>query len=378
MKLVHLSDLHLGKRLNEFSMIEDQEYILTRIINAIDDEKPQVVVIAGDIYDKAVPSAEAVELFDDFLVRLSKRELKVLVISGNHDSPERIAFGSRLMNHSGVYMSPVYDGNIEAISLDDEYGSVDFFLLPFIKPAHVKKFYPEVEIESYTDAIKKAVEEMHVDPDKRNVIITHQFVTGASLCESEERSVGGSDSIEGSVFDEFDYVALGHLHGPQKMGRETVRYCGTPLKYSFSEANHKKSISIIEIFEKGNIKIRETPLLPRRNLVEIRGKYNDLVEKSFYSDLNRDDYYHITLLDEEDILDAIAKLRVIYPNIMKLDYDNKRTREQFEILGSKNVDNKSPLELFGELYEKQNNQALEGEAYKFTEDLIRKVWEVQQ
>jgi exonuclease SbcD len=378
MKLVHLSDLHLGKRVNEFSMIEDQEYILTRIINAIDDEKPQVVVIAGDIYDKAVPSAEAVELFDDFLVRLSKRELKVLVISGNHDSPERIAFGSRLMNHSGVYMSPVYDGNIEAISLDDEYGSVDFFLLPFIKPAHVKKFYPEVEIESYTDAIKKAVEEMHVDPDKRNVIITHQFVTGASLCESEERSVGGSDSIEGSVFDEFDYVALGHLHGPQKMGRETVRYCGTPLKYSFSEANHKKSISIIEIFEKGNIKIRETPLLPRRNLVEIRGKYNDLVEKSFYSDLNRDDYYHITLLDEEDILDAIAKLRVIYPNIMKLDYDNKRTREQFEILGSKNVDNKSPLELFGELYEKQNNQALEGEAYKFTEDLIRKVWEVQQ
>lgn len=378
MKLVHLSDLHLGKRVNEFSMIEDQEYILTRIINAIDDEKPQVVVIAGDIYDKAVPSAEAVELFDDFLVRLSKRELKVLVISGNHDSPERIAFGSRLMNHSGVYMSPVYDGNIEAISLDDEYGSVDFFLLPFIKPAHVKKFYPEVEIESYTDAIKKAVEEMHVDPDKRNVIITHQFVTGASLCESEERSVGGSDSIEGSVFDEFDYVALGHLHGPQKMGRETVRYCGTPLKYSFSEANHKKSISIIEFFEKGNIKIRETPLLPRRNLVEIRGKYNDLVEKSFYSDLNRDDYYHITLLDEEDILDAIAKLRVIYPNIMKLDYDNKRTREQFEILGSKNVDNKSPLELFGELYEKQNNQALEGEAYKFTEDLIRKVWEVQQ
>ena len=378
MKLVHLSDLHLGKRVNEFSMIEDQEYILTRIINAIDDEKPQVVVIAGDIYDKAVPSAEAVELFDDFLVRLSKRELKVLVISGNHDSPERIAFGSRLMNHSGVYMSPVYDGNIEAISLDDEYGSVDFFLLPFIKPAHVKRFYPEVEIESYTDAIKKAVEEMHVDPDKRNVIITHQFVTGASLCESEERSVGGSDSIEGSVFDEFDYVALGHLHGPQKMGRETVRYCGTPLKYSFSEANHKKSISIIEIFEKGNIKIRETPLLPRRNLVEIRGKYNDLVEKSFYSDLNRDDYYHITLLDEEDILDAIAKLRVIYPNIMKLDYDNKRTREQFEILGSKNVDNKSPLELFGELYEKQNNQALEGEAYKFTEDLIRKVWEVQQ
>jgi len=378
MKLVHLSDLHLGKRVNEFSMIEDQEYILTRIINAIDDEKPRVVMIAGDVYDKAVPSAEAVELFDDFLVRLSKRDLKVFVISGNHDSPERIAFGSRLMNHSGVYMSPVYDGNIEPISLEDEYGTVDFFLLPFIKPVHVKRFFPETEIESYTDAIKQAVDEMHVNPDNRNVIITHQFVTGASLCESEERSVGGSDNIDGSVFDSFDYVALGHIHGPQKMGRETLRYCGTPLKYSFSEANHEKSIAIVEIVEKDNISIRKIPLIPKRDLVEIRGKYNELVEKSFYQGLNTEDYYHITLLDEEDVLDAIAKLRVIYPYIMKLDYDNRRTREQTEILGSEDAEKKSPIELFGELYEKQNNQPLEGEPYKFTEELIRKVWEVQQ
>ena len=378
MKLVHLSDLHLGKKVNEFSMIEDQEYILTRIINSIDDEKPQVVMIAGDVYDKAVPSAEAVELFDDFLVRLSKRDLKVFVISGNHDSPERIAFGSRLMNHSGVYMSPVYDGNIEPISIGDEHGIVDFFLLPFIKPAHVKRYFPEAEIESYTDAIKKAVGEMHVNPDNRNVLITHQFVTGASLCESEERSVGGSDNIDGSVFDPFDYVALGHLHGPQKMGRETLRYCGTPLKYSFSEANHEKSIAIVEIFEKDNISIRKIPLIPKRDLVEIRGKYCELVEKSFYQGLNTEDYYHITLLDEEDVLDALAKLRVIYPYIMKLDYDNRRTREQTEILGSEDVEKKSPIELFGELYEKQNNQPLEGEPYKFTEALISKVWEVQR
>ena len=378
MKLVHLSDLHLGKKVNEFSMIEDQEYILTRIINSIDDEKPQVVMIAGDVYDKAVPSAEAVELFDDFLVRLSKRDLKVFVISGNHDSPERIAFGSRLMNHSGVYMSPVYDGNIEPISIGDEHGIVDFFLLPFIKPAHVKRYFPEAEIESYTDAIKKAVGEMHVNPDNRNVIITHQFVTGASLCESEERSVGGSDNIDGSVFDPFDYVALGHLHGPQKMGRETLRYCGTPLKYSFSEVNHEKSISIVEIIEKDNVTIRKIPLIPKRDLIEIRGKYSGLVEKSFYNDLNRDNYYHITLLDEEDILDAIAKLRVIYPNIMKLDYDNIRTQQQTEIFGSENVENKSPIELFGELYARQNNKPLEGEQYKFTEELIRKVWEVEK
>ena len=378
MKLVHLSDLHLGKRVNEFSMIEDQAYILTRIINVIDDEKPDVVMIAGDVYDKAVPSAEAVELFDDFLVRLSKRDLKVFVISGNHDSPERIAFGSRLMNHSGVYMSPVYDGNIEPISLEDEYGTVDFFLLPFIKPVHVKRFFPEAEIESYTDAVKKAVDEMHINPDNRNVIITHQFITGASLCESEERSVGGSDNIDGTIFDAFDYVALGHLHGPQKMGRDTLRYCGTPLKYSFSEVNHEKSISIVEIIEKDNVTIRKIPLIPKRDLIEIRGKYSGLVEKSFYNDLNRDNYYHITLLDEEDILDAIAKLRVIYPNIMKLDYDNIRTQQQTEIFGSENVENKSPIELFGELYARQNNKPLEGEQYKFTEELIRKVWEVEK
>ena len=377
MRLIHLSDLHLGKRVNEFSMIEDQEYILTRIINAIDDEKPDVVMIAGDIYDKPVPSAEAVELFDDFLVRLAKRDLKVFVISGNHDSPERIAFGSRLMNHSGVFMSPVYNGDVKPISLEDEYGTVDFFLLPFIKPAHVKRFFPDADIDSYTAAIKKAVDEMPINPNNRNVIITHQFVTGASLCESEERSVGGSDNIDGSVFDSFDYVALGHLHGPQKMGRETMRYSGTPLKYSFSEAGHEKSLLVIEILQKDNITIRKLPLIAKRDLVEIRGKYNDLVEKSFYNSLNTEDYYHITLLDEEDILDAISELRVIYTNIMKLDYDNTRTRGQTEILGSEDVEKKSPLELFGELYEKQNNLPLEGEPYEFTGELIRKVWEVQ-
>lgn len=378
MKLIHLSDLHLGKRVNEFSMIEDQEYILTKIINVIDDEKPDAIMIAGDVYDKPVPSAEAVELFDDFLVRLSKRKLKVFVISGNHDSPERIAFGSRLMNHSGVHMSPVYNGKIEPISLEDEYGTVDFYLLPFLKPVHVKRHFPDWEIESYTDAIKKVIDEMAVNPNNRNVIITHQFVTGASLCESEERSVGGSDNIDGSVFDPFDYVALGHLHGPQKMGRETMRYCGTPLKYSFSEANHEKSILVVELFEKSDISIRNIPLVPKKDLVEIRGTYNQLVDKRFYENLNTQDYFHITLLDEEDILDAIAKLRTIYHNIMRLDYDNRRTREQTEILGSEDVENKSPIQLFEELYEKQNNQQLEGEALKFTEELIRKVWEVER
>ena len=220
MKFLHLSDLHIGKRVNEFSMLEDQEYILTKIINIIDSEKPDAVVIAGDVYDKSVPSAEAVQLFDDFLCRLAQRKLQVFVISGNHDSAERMAFGGRLMDISGVHMSPVYNGKVEAISLDDEFGKVNFFMLPFVKPANVRRFFEDAEIESYTDAVRVAVENMNVNADERNVIVTHQFVTGAVKCESEEISVGGSDNVDASVFDAFDYVALGHIHSPQNIGSE--------------------------------------------------------------------------------------------------------------------------------------------------------------
>ena len=230
MKIMHLSDLHLGKRVNEFSMLEDQEYILTKIINIIDEQEPQVVIIAGDVYDKSVPSAEAVELFDDFLVRLSKRNLKVFVISGNHDSAERIAFGGRLMDKSGIYMSPVYNGKVEPITLADDYGEVNFYMLPFVKPSNVRRFYPEYEIGSYTDAIKAAIDTMNMDANKRNVLITHQFVTGALRSESEEISVGGTDNVDANVFEDFDYVALGHIHRAQKCGSEFIRYSGTPLK----------------------------------------------------------------------------------------------------------------------------------------------------
>lgn len=375
MKFIHLSDLHIGKRVNEFSMLDDQKFILAKIINIIDDEMPDGVIIAGDIYDKSVPSSEAVQLFDDFLYRLAARKLQVFVISGNHDSPERIAFGSRLMDKSGIHMSPVYSGKISPLTLKDEHGTVNIYMLPFIKPAHVRSFYPKETINSYTDAVRVSISGMELDTSLRNVLITHQFVTGALRCESEDISVGGSDNVDASVFDNFDYVALGHIHGPQNIGSETVRYCGTPLKYSFSEVNHNKSVTVVELFEKGYVSVRTIPLVPKRDMREIKGTYLELTSKCNYENTNTDDYLHITLTDEEDIPDAIGKLRVIYPNLMKLDYDNKRTRNNSELGSCDEVEKKSPLELFAEFYEMQNNQPMSEEQLSFSKELIEKIWE---
>ncbi len=376
MKLIHLSDLHLGKRVNEYSMLEDQEYILKKILAVIDEEQPDGVIIAGDVYDKSVPPAEAVQLFDEFLVSLAKRKLEVFVISGNHDSPERIAFGSRIMDAGGIHMSPVYHGHVGPISLEDGYGLVDVYMLPFIKPAHVRRFFEDQEIVSYTDAVACAIADMHPDPARRNVLVTHQFVTGAARSESEEISVGGSDNVDADVFKDFDYVALGHIHSPQNCGSERIRYCGTPLKYSFSEAGDHKSVTVVELAEKGSLKIRTVELVPKRDLVELKGTYEQLTLRSFYENTSwQEDYVHITLTDEEDVPDAIGKLRIIYHNLMKLDYDNKRTRTGVQVTGAEDVESRTPLQLFAEFYELQNNQPMSGEQTEFIQRLIVKTWE---
>lgn len=376
MKIMHLSDLHLGKRVNEFSMLEDQEYILKKIISIIDEQKPQAVIIAGDVYDKSVPSTEAVELFDDFLVRLSMRGLKVFIISGNHDSPERIAFGGRLMGKSGIYLSPVFDGNVEPITLEDEFGSLNFYMLPFVKPSNVRRFFQNDEIESYTDAIKISIDHMSIDNSQRNILITHQFVTGAMRTESEDISVGGTDNVDVSAFEGFDYVALGHIHRAQKCGSEYIRYSGTPLKYSFSEVNDKKAVTIVDIKNKGNIELEFIPLVPKRDLVEIKGSYNELTLKSFYENTSyAEDYVHITLTDEDDIPDVLTKLRVIYKNIMKLDYDNHRTRHFTEISGASDIKRKTPIEHFNEFYEMQNGQEMNEEQALFMKKIIEEIWE---
>ena len=376
MKLIHLSDLHIGKRVNEVSMIEDQEYILLQILRIIDDEKPDAVLICGDVYDKSVPSAEAVTLFDDFLCRLAKRDVPVLIISGNHDSPERLAFGKHFLERADIHISPVYDGKAESVTLSDGHGEVDFWLLPFIKPAHVKRFYPDEGIESYTDALRVAVEQMGIDPAKRNVLLTHQFITNALPCKSEDIvSVGGSDNVDAAVFDDFDYVALGHLHSPQNIGSSRIRYCGTPLKYSFSEAEHHKSVTVVKLGDKGDLSLELRPLLPRRDLRIIRGTFAEVTEKSFYEGTAADDYLQIILTDEEDVPEALGRLRQIYPNIMKLTYDNTRTRSSRIIDSAENVQRKSPLELFEELYELQNNQPMSDIQKNFTLELIESIWE---
>lgn len=375
MKIMHLSDLHLGKRVNEFSMIEDQTYILNEIINIIDEQKPKVIILAGDIYDKPIPPAEAVELFDDFLYKLSKRNLYVFIISGNHDSAERIAFGSRLFDKSGIYLSPVYNGKILPISLNDECGDINFYMLPFIKPVHVRRFFPDASISTYTDALNAVITDMNIDSTKRNILITHQFVTGSSRTESEDVSVGGSDNVDADIFKDFDYVALGHIHRSQSCGSEYIRYCGTPLKYSFSESKDTKSITVIDIKEKGDIKLDFIPLTPLRDMVEIKGSYNELMLKSFYENTSlTNDYVHITLTDEEDIPDVITKLRVIYKNIMKLDYDNQRTRSNSEINLINDMESKSPLELFDIFYESRNGQHLSDIQKDFMENIIEDIW----
>ena len=375
MKLIHLSDLHLGKRINAFSMIEDQRDILTKIIGIIDNERPDAVLIAGDVYDKSVPSADAVELFDDFLVRLAKRNLQIFVISGNHDSPERIAFGRRLMDRSGVHMSPVYNGQVLPVSLEDTNGTINIYMLPFLKPAHVRRYFPDIKIDTYTDALRVAVTKMNLNPAERNTLVTHQFVTGAIRSDSEEISVGGSDHVDASVFADFDYVALGHLHRPQNCTSDRIRYCGTPLKYSFSEVGDQKSVTIIELLRKGTQFIRTVELVPKHDMKEIRGSYKELTLKKFYENSTyQEDYMHITLTDEEDIPYAIGKLRSIYHNLMKLDYDNKRTRSNPEISVNANAERESPMNLFSDFYKKQNNQAMSEEQSSFMRALFERVW----
>lgn len=374
MKFIHLSDLHIGKKINEFSMIEDQKYILKQILSIVSQEQVDCVLLAGDIYDKPVPSAEAVQVLDKFLTALADQNISVFIISGNHDSAERLAFGAKLMSSRGIYLASLYEKNAKAICLSDSYGEVWFYLLPFIKPATIRHALSK-EIGSYQDAVRVAVEHMDVDSKRRNILVSHQFVMGASRCESEQVSIGGLDQVDVSIFDSFDYVAMGHIHSPQYVGRETVRYCGTPLKYSFSEVSQKKSVTIVEMKEKGNIMIREVCLNPLRDMKKIRGTYLEVTSLSFYQEMNTEDYIQITLTDEEDILDGLQKLRIIYPNIMRLEYDNKRTRESQLLEIDRMIEQKSKIQLFEEFYRMQNNQPMSEPQKEFVEKLICEIQE---
>lgn len=374
MKFFHLSDLHLGIRVNGYSLLEDQRDVLGQILVLAQTHRPNAVLISGDIYDKPIPPIEALGLFDDFLVGLTKLGVQVLVSGGNHDSLDRLSFGSRLMEHSGVHVNRLYDGSPDRVTLEDEYGIVHFYLLPFLRPASVRPYFPDREIETYTDALSAAISQLAVDPVERNVLLSHQFVTGAMVSESEQVCVGGLDNVDGSVYGVFDYTALGHIHRPQNACGEFVRYCGTPLCYSFSEMNQQKSVTLVELKEKGSVTVRTLPLEPLHPWREIRGTYETVTAKAFYDGTDLpESYLRVILTDQEDVPDAYAKLRTIYHNLMVLRYDNDRTRLASEIEAA-DTRSLSPVELFRALYEGQNNQPMTEAQEEILHSLVEKIW----
>lgn len=377
MKFIHMSDLHLGKHINQFSMLEDQKYIFNEIVEIIKKEKPNALLLSGDIYDKPIPPVEAVNLLDDFLSKIALEKIPVLIISGNHDSPDRLSFGSSLMKSSQIYISQVYDGNIQCVTLEDENGPVNFYLLPYIKPSTVRQVFPEEKINSFNDAVKLALSKLSLNKDERNVLLAHQFVTGAQTCESEELFVGGSENVDASLFDDFDYVALGHIHGPQKVGRESIRYCGTPLKYSFSEVNHKKGLCLVELTKKGDFNCTLIPLKPLHEMRKLKGTFQEIMFGPESKASNKDDYLHITLTDEMDVPEGYGRLSSVYKNLISMDYDNSRTRANQDMTLLDNIKTVKPLELFEEFFEKQNNKKMTEDQKNFMEKLIEEIWEAK-
>lgn len=375
MKFLHLSDLHLGKNLNGFSLYQDQAYILNQVVQIAQNEQIEAVIIAGDIFDKSVPNSQAIQLFDEFLTSWAELNLPVFIISGNHDNAQRVAFGANLFKQNNIFISPVYNGNLSPITLEDNFGKINFYLLPFLKPTTVRNFFPDEEITSYNQAIEVALKNISLNTNERNILIAHQFVTGAYICDSEDIVVGGIDNINANLFQDFDYVALGHLHTPQTVLRESIRYCGTLLKYSFSEINQEKSLTIVDFFTKNDINIKTIPLSPLHDMRKLKGSYADLTLKSNYEHTNTTDYLTIILTDEEDIPDAINRLRSIYPNIMQLSYENTRTNTAKQLANIDIHNLKSPLTLFKEFYTQQNNQDLNTEQNAILEELIHDIWE---
>ena len=381
MKIYHMADLHLGKKLLGYPLILEQEYILKQqILPFIKKEKPDAVLISGDVFDTAVANIEAIALFDSFLEELVQYCKKVFIISGNHDSAQRLAFGQGLLSSANVHISPVYNNNVKPITMQDNWGNINFYLLPFIKPPTVRPFFPEEKIENHADALRIAIKAFNVNENERNILLAHQFVTNAEKAGSEDMSVGGAENVPASVFKEFDYVALGHIHKPQtiKINEEhtsILRYSGSPYCYSFSEANTQKQHTLINVNDKGSIEITTSPIIPRNKLVNLKGTYQELMSKSYYDNLDLDDYYSITLTDSEAIANVLQRMLTVYPNILSFAYNNERTKTQATLEYSEKAENFMPLDWVKELYQKQNNVELSEEQLTWINPLIEKIWE---
>lgn len=359
MKILHLADLHLGKRVNEMSMIEDQKYILDQIITLIKEESVGIVLLCGDIYDKSIPTIEAIHLLDEFLDQLSKMAIKVLMISGNHDSIDRLSFGKSLFTRSNLYIASQFENEIEKITVKEIGITVNFYMLPFVKSAYISHIF-QLQTDSYEECFRYLIEHTKIDEEETNILLSHQFVTAnkknPELSDSETSSLGGIDNIDFHIFDPFDYVALGHIHKPQAMGREMVRYAGSILKYSFSEIHMDKKATILTIDAKKEISLSFHPLKPLRDMREIECSLEELLKKQCEIG-NQEDYMHVILTDEEQILDAIGKVRTIYPNVMQISFKNRRHMKQLESAQIKEdqISDQSPAELFEQFYKMQNH-----------------------
>ena len=359
MKILNLADLHLGKRVNEMSMIEDQKYILDQIITLIKEESVGIVLLCGDIYDKSIPTIEAIHLLDEFLDQLSKMAIKVLMISGNHDSIDRLSFGKSLFTRSNLYIASQFENEIEKITVKENGITVNFYMLPFVKSAYISHIF-QLQTDSYEECFRYLIEHTKIDEEETNILLSHQFVTAnkknPELSDSETSSLGGIDNIDFHIFDPFDYVALGHIHKPQAMGREMVRYAGSILKYSFSEIHMDKKATILTIDAKKEISLSFHPLKPLRDMREIECSLEELLKKQCEIG-NQEDYMHVILTDEEQILDAIGKVRTIYPNVMQISFKNRRHMKQLESAQIKEdqISDQSPAELFEQFYKMQNH-----------------------
>jgi len=365
MRFLHLSDLHLGKQLNDLSLLKDQEAALQQILSIAQAEQADAVLIAGDVYQRSAPQAEAMALFDWFVSRLTEMGKKTVMISGNHDSALRISYFSSLIREAGVYASSAFDGTLQHITLQDRDGEILIWMLPFIRPAQVRRALPEEKVASYQDAVGAVLRHAPIDRSKRNLLLCHQFITGSETSDSEELAVGGLENIDASLFDDFDYVALGHIHKPQKILRDTLRYAGSPLKYSFSEANHRKSVTVVDMQEKGNVQVRTVPLYPLHDVRLIEGKLDDIVRMPY-----SEDYVWITIHDEIVPPDARITLSVTFPNMLKFSVVNSRTQYDLDVLATQRMENKSISELFSDFYRLQNNDQAPGEKHMAVLDKV--------
>lgn len=366
MRFLHISDLHLGRQIGGFDLYEEQSFMLESICGAAKEKSVDAVIIAGDIYDKQSPAADAMTLFSDFTGKLVNEKIPVYMISGNHDSAGRVSYFSDIIRESGVFVSEKFDGRLQKHIFRDEYGNVNIYLLPFLKPAAVRQFYPDSKIETYEDAVSAVIGESNINSKERNVLVCHQFIAGSEKSGSEVMSVGGTPNISARVFDSFDYVALGHIHRPQSAGRETVRYSGSPMKYDASEASQTKKLTFVDIEEKGKIKISMEDMPYLRDVISVSGKFGELMARSECGD-----YAAVTITDEDIVPDAAASLRQVYPLMISFGVKNSKTDSVFETSGEVSFEGKSPVELFFDFFKEQNNGA---EPDEYQMEIMKKVF----